>query len=51
VRPPQAKHNTGTAWVLHDGPPYANGALHIGHLLNKVLKDTLNRRKVLQVRE
>nr|MBA2724006.1 class I tRNA ligase family protein [Methylibium sp.] len=26
-------------FVLHDGPPYANGALHIGHAVNKVLKD------------
>ncbi len=28
-------------FILHDGPPYANGALHIGHALNKVLKDTI----------
>jgi isoleucyl-tRNA synthetase len=26
-------------WVLHDGPPYSNGHLHYGHILNKVLKD------------
>ncbi|MEM7754444.1 MAG: isoleucine--tRNA ligase [Planctomycetota bacterium] len=26
-------------WVFHDGPPYANGSLHLGHLLNKTLKD------------
>ena len=26
-------------WILHDGPPYANGAIHLGHVLNKVLKD------------
>jgi isoleucyl-tRNA synthetase len=26
-------------WVLHDGPPYANGDLHIGHAVNKILKD------------
>jgi isoleucyl-tRNA synthetase len=26
-------------WILHDGPPYANGHIHLGHLLNKVLKD------------
>ena len=31
-------------FVLHDGPPYANGPLHIGHALNKVLKDIINRR-------
>jgi isoleucyl-tRNA synthetase len=29
------------AFVLHDGPPYANGALHHGHILNKVLKDII----------
>ena len=26
-------------FVLHDGPPYANGAIHLGHAVNKVLKD------------
>jgi isoleucyl-tRNA synthetase len=30
-------------FVLHDGPPYANGPLHIGHALNKILKDVVNR--------
>ncbi len=25
------------AWILHDGPPYANGHIHIGHALNKIL--------------
>jgi isoleucyl-tRNA synthetase len=30
-------------FVLHDGPPYANGHLHLGHALNKVLKDMINR--------
>ncbi len=30
-------------FVLHDGPPYANGQLHIGHALNKILKDVVNR--------
>src|ERR1700761_8055858 len=30
-------------FVLHDGPPYANGALHIGHALNKILKDIICR--------
>nr|WP_321985614.1 isoleucine--tRNA ligase [uncultured Lichenicoccus sp.] len=30
-------------FTLHDGPPYANGHLHIGHALNKILKDVVNR--------
>lgn len=30
-------------WVLHDGPPYANGDIHMGHALNKTLKDVINR--------
>lgn len=30
-------------FLLHDGPPYANGNLHLGHFLNKVLKDVNNR--------
>lgn len=32
--------------MLHDGPPYANGNLHMGHALNKILKDIINRYKV-----
>ncbi|MES2710877.1 MAG: isoleucine--tRNA ligase, partial [Pseudomonadota bacterium] len=32
-----------TPFILHDGPPYANGNLHIGHALNKILKDVINR--------
>src|SRR6186713_1430844 len=28
-------------FVLHDGPPYANGALHLGHAINKILKDVI----------
>ncbi|MEH6726480.1 MAG: class I tRNA ligase family protein, partial [Hyphomicrobiales bacterium] len=35
-------------FVLHDGPPYANGNLHIGHALNKVLKDIICRSKQMQ---
>ena len=34
-------------FVLHDGPPYANGNLHIGHALNKVLKDMIVKSKQL----
>jgi isoleucyl-tRNA synthetase len=32
-----------TKFVLHDGPPYANGNIHIGHALNKILKDVVSR--------
>ena len=30
-------------FTLHDGPPYANGHIHIGHALNKILKDIINK--------
>ncbi|KAM0953121.1 putative isoleucine--tRNA ligase [Dioscorea sansibarensis] len=40
--------NTGGSFVLHDGPPYANGDLHMGHALNKILKDIINRYKLLR---
>lgn len=43
------KKNEGkTPFVLHDGPPYANGEIHIGHSLNKTLKDTIVRYKNLK---
>jgi isoleucyl-tRNA synthetase len=35
-------------YVLHDGPPYANGNIHIGHALNKILKDIIVRFKTMQ---
>ena len=35
-------------FVLHDGPPYANGEPHMGHALNKILKDIVNRYKLLR---
>ncbi|KAI8382554.1 Aminoacyl-transfer RNA synthetases class-I signature [Nakaseomyces glabratus] len=35
-------------FVLHDGPPYANGDLHLGHALNKILKDFVNRFQLSQ---
>src|SRR5215475_2135886 len=34
-------------FVLHDGPPYANGAIHIGHAVNKILKDIVVKSKTL----
>ncbi|OGX09378.1 MAG: isoleucine--tRNA ligase [Omnitrophica WOR_2 bacterium RIFOXYB2_FULL_38_16] len=36
------------SFVLHDGPPYANGDIHIGHALNKVLKDLIVKVKTMQ---
>ncbi len=43
------KKNEGKeSFVLHDGPPYANGEIHIGHALNKILKDTVVRYKNLK---
>ncbi len=43
------KLNEGNpSFVLHDGPPYANGPIHIGHALNKILKDFVVRYKSLQ---
>lgn len=34
-------------FVLHDGPPYANGDLHLGHALNKITKDIINRYQLI----
>ena len=42
--------NAGPTFTLHDGPPYANGALHMGHALNKVLKDVINKYQLLRGR-
>ncbi|KAL2060618.1 hypothetical protein VTL71DRAFT_9259 [Oculimacula yallundae] len=47
----QSKERAGLKpFVLHDGPPYANGSLHIGHALNKILKDVILRVKVQEGR-
>ncbi|MBD8880284.1 isoleucine--tRNA ligase [Rhodanobacter sp. 7MK24] len=43
----QATAGRDKAFVLHDGPPYANGAIHIGHAVNKILKDMVVRSKLL----
>jgi isoleucyl-tRNA synthetase len=40
----------GHAWILHDGPPYANGELHMGHFLNMVLKDMFVKINLLEGR-
>ncbi|KAF8189885.1 isoleucyl-tRNA synthetase [Mycena galopus ATCC 62051] len=39
----QSKNLEAPQFVLHDGPPYANGDLHMGHAMNKILKDIINR--------
>lgn len=46
-----SQHNPGEIFVLHDGPPYANGALHMGHALNKILKDIINKYQLLRGRK
>ena len=35
------------SFILHDGPPYANGNIHIGHSVNKILKDIIVKSKTL----
>ena len=42
------KRDGAPKFILHDGPPYANGKLHIGHALNKVLKDIILKYKTQQ---
>jgi isoleucyl-tRNA synthetase len=39
------------SFILHDGPPYANGNLHIGHALNKIHKDVINRAQAMAGRD
>ena len=47
-RAQRAKAAGRPKFVLHDGPPYANGHLHIGHALNKILKDVITRQKQME---
>ncbi|ESO90131.1 hypothetical protein LOTGIDRAFT_233929 [Lottia gigantea] len=44
----QRQTDRNKEFVLHDGPPYANGATHVGHAINKILKDVTNRYKLLR---
>ncbi|MBW4589273.1 isoleucine--tRNA ligase [Aetokthonos hydrillicola Thurmond2011] len=46
-----SENNPGDLFILHDGPPYANGSLHLGHALNRILKDIINRYQLLQGRK
>jgi isoleucyl-tRNA synthetase len=47
----KAKAGDRTPFTLHDGPPYANGHLHIGHALNKILKDMVVRSQQMMGRD
>ena len=40
--------NKDLSFILHDGPPYANGNIHCGHMLNRILKDFVVRFKNMQ---
>ena len=42
------KNHNREKFLFHDGPPYANGPIHLGHLLNKVLKDLVVRSKIME---
>lgn len=42
------KNKGNQSYILHDGPPYANGSLHMGHALNKIIKDFIVRYKTMQ---
>ena len=44
------RHQGQTPFVLHDGPPYANGHLHMGHALNKILKDVIIKSRTMSGR-
>jgi isoleucyl-tRNA synthetase len=46
-----SKNNPGELFILHDGPPYANGSFHSGHALGKILKDIINRYQLLRGRK
>lgn len=43
----QAAHADRPQFILHDGPPYANGDIHLGHAVNKILKDMILKSKML----
>ncbi|MBM4136256.1 MAG: isoleucine--tRNA ligase [Nitrospira sp.] len=44
----QGKNKGNKHYILHDGPPYANGHIHIGHALNKILKDIIIKYKSME---
>ena len=44
----QSREKQADRFILHDGPPYANGRFHVGHALNKILKDLINKYNLLK---
>ncbi|MBI3737028.1 class I tRNA ligase family protein, partial [Candidatus Sumerlaeota bacterium] len=44
----QENRKDAPSYIFHDGPPYANGDIHLGHALNKILKDVVVRYKTLK---
>ena len=44
----QEKNKNEPKYILHDGPPYANGNIHMGHALNKILKDIIVKFKLME---
>jgi len=42
------KHKDDKPFAFHDGPPYANGDIHCGHMLNRILKDFIVRTKAME---
>lgn len=42
------KNSDNESFILHDGPPYANGSIHLGHSLNKILKDFIVKTKSME---
>jgi len=44
----QEKNKNEPRYILHDGPPYANGNIHMGHALNKILKDIIVKFKLME---
>ena len=44
-------HKDDPTFILHDGPPYANGDIHMGHALNKILKDIINKYRSMSGRQ
>src|SRR5688572_13424763 len=44
----RAARESSPRFVLHDGPPYANGNIHLGHVINKILKDFVVKTKTME---